>query len=518
MTTAPVDQLAGLRKLRDRVAIPLESGFARIDRVLAHKRAWIAAVTFVFALQIVLVALHRPWLDELQALQLAVQSPGLSSLLANLRYEGHPPLWYLILRGLAALFDDPVRALPAAALVMAIAVQALILFVAPFSRAERLMIALSEFVLFEFLTVSRSLTLGVAVMIMVAATWRQRRCVWVLIALLPLTDFLFGVVSLLLVGLRARERRLYWPGVGLWVASGLLAAWSVRPMPDITSSLLPTGPFHDLALWMANFATLGLPLQWNTGGLQWNSPPPPGFGGPALLGLLVMAWAELRKRPDYLCAFMAFVVLTLVFSMTAYQLSIRHLAIAVALLIALVWLKTDNGARLGAARTVWWRTWLLVASLCGLLTAAINLVEPFDRTPEAAGLINRLGLHDKVWVPFPHSAGQGVAALNGMMFERLGEHCSEDFVRWNAADDHLITNSTALTARLTRKVAQDGRFYLLSWFKLPDHPPLLRRLGVVPHGYDGQDFVLYVVGEDRPDARPHGQPCASPHPALRRTF
>jgi hypothetical protein len=65
-------------------------------------------------------------------------------------------------------------------------------------------------------------------------------------------------------------------------------------------------------------------------------------------------------------------------------------------------------------------------------------------------------------------------------------------------------------------VAQDGRFYLVSWLNLAERRPLVHRIGKVLRGYDGQDYFLYVVGEDHPDARAHGVPCTGPHPALRR--
>jgi hypothetical protein len=502
-----------LIRWRDWVATRLNSVFAWFDAVLAGKVAWISAVAFVLALQVVLTTQHRPWLDEWQALQLAEQSPRMSDLMFNLRYEGHPPLWYLLLRAIAALFSDPVRALPTLALSIAIPVQLLILFGAPFSRAERVMISLSQFVLFEYLTLSRSLTLGFALMVLIAALWKRPRLVWLLIAILPQCDFLFGAISVLLVALRWREGRLYWPFALLWLFSGLFAAWSVRTMPDMVPSLVPRGPFHDFALWTANLATLGLPLQWNDGQPLWNWPPPPGLGGPALLGFLAVAWVELRKKREFLVAFGAFVALTMVFSISVYQLSNRHLMLAAALLIILVWRMADEGGQ----RSVWWRAWLLVASLCGLLTAAINLIEPFDAAPEAAGLINRMGLHDKTWVAFPHSAGESVAAINAMTFERLAQHCSEDMVRWNAPDDHRIRDLPALRLRFARKVAEDGRFYLLSSISISDQPHLIRKLGKVAHDYDGQAFYFYVIGEDRADARPHGIPCITPLVPLRRS-
>ncbi|WP_428333983.1 hypothetical protein [Novosphingobium sp.] len=501
-----------LIRWRDAIAAPLTRWFGWFDSALNRPPAWIGAIAFVLVLQIVLTTQHRPWLDEWQALQLAVQSPRLSDLMFNLRYEGHPPLWYLILRGLAPLFSDPARALPAAALLIAIPVQLTILLAAPFSRAERMMLALSEFVMFEYLTLSRSLTLGIALMFAVAALWKRPRLVWLMIALLPLCDFLFGVVSLVFVVLRWRERRICWPGVALWMVCGLFAAWSIRPMPDIASALVPRAVFSDIALWLANMGTMGLPLQWNGSVPQWNSPPPLPLIGLALFGFFAVAGVELRKKPDFAWAFGAVVSVMLVFNMTVYLLSIRHLSIAAALLIILVWRMSDDGV----GRSVWWRTWLLAICACGLFTAVVALVEPFDTAPEAITLIKQLGLRDKTWVSFPHSDGQGIAAREGLLFERLSQHCSEDFIRWNAPDEHSVRSIDALNVHLRQKVAQDGRFYLLSSYLIAEMPPLVHRIGQVSRrGYNGQSYYLYVVGQNHPDARPHQQLCNGPHLPLR---
>ncbi|MDR3387950.1 MAG: hypothetical protein P4L92_12945 [Rudaea sp.] len=486
--------------------------FADFDAVLAGQSAWIAAIVFVLGLQTVLTLQHRPWLDEWQALQLAVQSPRLSDLMFNLRYEGHPPLWYLILRGLAWLTPDQTLALPLAAILIAVPVQLTILLAAPFSRAERLMISLSEFVLFEYLTVSRSLTLGIALMIAVVALWKHPRLVWLPIVMLPMSDFLFGVISVLFVVLRWRERQISWPFVALWIVSGLCAAWSIRPMPDIVVALLPKGVVHDFMLWLADVGTLGLPIQWNLTRLQWNSQTPLGLGGPALIGFFAVAWIELRKKPDYAVAFGAFALTTLAFNLAIYHLSLRHLTLAALLLILLVWRMADDGTD----RSVWWRAWLLVIAACGLFTATINFVEPFDTASDAVAAIEQLGLHDKAWVAFPHSAGQDVAALDGMVFERLNQHCTEDFIRWNQPDEHAVKSDIAMKKRLTRKVAADGHFYLMTRFNFADDPRLMHRIAAVPAGYDGENYYMYSVGDGAPEARPHNQPCNGPHPALRR--
>src|SRR5690242_15839774 len=44
------------------------------------------------------IAHHEPWADEAQAWQLARNLPLHDLFLTNLHYEGHPILWYVLLR------------------------------------------------------------------------------------------------------------------------------------------------------------------------------------------------------------------------------------------------------------------------------------------------------------------------------------------------------------------------------------------------------------------------------------
>jgi hypothetical protein len=516
----PVDQTAvrgagGLVAWRDQVARQVTRVLDAGDTVLARPWAWIGAIIGVLSLQTVLTMRHSAWLDEWQALQIAVQSPAMSDLFTNLRYEGHPPLWYLILRGLGAVLHDQARALPLAALVIALPLQLTILLAAPLRRIDRVMLALSEFVLFEYGTVSRSLSLGVALMIVTMALWRRRRWPWVTIALLPLCDFWFGVISILFVALRMREQRLHGPLAALWIAAAMVAAWTVRPLPDMVPAIVPPALWRSFATWMADTGTLGLPLQWHFWAPEWNNPPPLGLGGLAAAGFAALVWIELRHDRMKLAAFGAITLMTLGFSLWIYPLAVRHLMVLAIVLICLVW----HGclAPHGTTRrpTVWFSAWLLVAALCGLATAAINLAIPFDRSQQAVALIAQLGLRDKTWVSFPRYTRQGIAALSAMPFERLGDHCSEVFIRWNDRAEKQVQNIPALYRALGAKRDVDGRFYFISTLTIPPVPGLLRQIGKVDGGYDGQDFVLYVVGENRRDARPHGQSCIGPVAPLR---
>lgn len=478
---------------------------ATIAGLLGNMRVWVTAVAVLFALQLALIFSHDPWLDEWQAVQIAIQSPTFHDLLINLRYEGHPPLWYLILRLTVWLGVAPFAALSAVAASLAILSQSAILFLSPFRRAERLAIASSQFVLFEFLTISRSLTLGVTCAVLAVALWRRGHWSWLFIALLPMCDFLFGVISLGLAFLRYREGRAPLLFMGLWIGMALLAAWTIRPMPDILPALQRQGLVRGTGVWIGTLGTVGLPLQWGHGILpQWNMPAPRGLGALGLALFVAVCRIEMRARRSDAVMLGGFVALTYLFSLSVYPLAIRHMMLIALVLILLVWRRLDAG---GEQPSRWFRRWLALAAVCGLLNATYAFIRPFDAAPQAAARIRALGLLHKDWMAFPQPVGQGVAAINGMVFERTSDRCIQDFVRWNHHSWVKAGTPSLFYGEIGRKVREDGRFYVISDRTIADRPPLLRRIASIPAGYDGQPFYLYVAGEDRPDSKAHHPRC-----------
>ena len=490
--------LARLPLLR-RSRIASSAALVRANRALAHPAAWSVTLALVAALQVALIVTHEPWLDEYQALQLAIQAPDIATLLEWLRYEGHPPLWYLILRGLGHVVA-PQQVLPVAVLAIALPTMAAVLLASPFTRAERVLIVLSEFMLFEFFTLSRSLSLGVGIFVLAIATWRSRWS-WLFIAILPLCDFLFGVLSIALVVLKWREGRIALPGVAAWLAAGLLAAWTVRPAPDMIPALTSSGLAQDLSAWLQSVGTLALPFQ---GGLrpQWNEPVWP-IAGVLAIVFLWFAWSDTRRAPWHRLVLFGFIGLTLGFSLVVYPLALRHLMLIALLLIGLVWLRRTRGASPDPA----FRLWICVAALCGLATAAINFAMPFDTAAQAAVEIRKRGLENARWVVIPDSRAQGVSALLGMDFERTELRCRQSFLRWNFRSK--IETPAQLVAYLRGEVARGGPFYLLSDSPLiPGDDDLLRRIATIDAGYDGQAFYLFEVGAGAPTGtRDPAPPC-----------
>lgn len=467
------------------------------------------ACVLILALQATLIFLHEPWLDEWQALQIAVQSPTLKDLLENLRYEGHPPLYYLILRGTAVIVPLP-WVLLAVQLPIAIATQSIILFRSFAQHWLRLCFALSAFVLIDYGTIARSLSLGVLILLSIWA-FRNTRWAWVGIALLPAVDMLFGVLSLICLTIQWRDGRWSWPGVLGWLVSSLTSAWTVIPAPDMVPALPPAQePLVALFIFIGWLAQLLLPLPLGGKGLMWNST----FPVPVTMTLgfvaLFVGWAmrpSMRMHQLLIACFFAFALL---FSLVVYALPIRHLSLIALLLIMLMWREQEMGLRLPKLFSVW----LCLTACCGLLLAATNLIYPFDAAAQAARWIRRAELTNAHWSAFPDSNAQGVALMNGMDFTRLGRVCRQDFVHWN--NNVKLRTAKSVYREMIKLSKKYGNFYLLSDKNILFRAKEITRLAYIPGAFNGQNYYIYKFDDGSPDTGkrpPACQPTRNPtHP------
>jgi hypothetical protein len=481
----------------------------RAEAALALPAIWRTAAALLVALQLTLVFTHEPWLDEWQALQIALQSSTIGALLENLHYEGHPPLWYLILRFTAEIVPT-FWVLPAVQGAIALTLQALVLARAPFGRLERLLLASSFFILFEFGVVARSLSLGSMLLLVLFAS-RRRWLRWAALALLPMADFLFGVLSLAGLVLMWKDRRWSWLGAGAWALSSLAAAASVVPAPDMLPALWAEEG-QALAILFQNLAVLLVPLQMVDGHLQWKGTLP--FNLWALAGPLFILFCLGQLRADRLhkLLFLAFFAITAAFCLFVYPLPARHLSLIAFFLILLKWREAEAGLPLDRL----FRLWLVTISACGLLVAAVNLVKPFDKAGEAAAFIRSRGLEKEHWVAWPDSYGQGAAALLGRDFYTLKRGCTQSFIRWNFR--YEIRNTAVLKQSLDEVADRYGRFYLLTVHDLSpkDWGGFVRPLKRIEPGYEGQAYRLYQIAPDRPRTGKVPPPCVRERRPLSR--
>lgn len=116
---------------------------------------------------------HEMWRDEMEAWLIARDSESLPQLLGNLKNEGHPALWYVLLMPLTRLSHSP-ELMQVLHLCIATATVYLVARYSPLSRIQVLLFPLGFFVLWQYAVVSRDYALGVLLLVAFCVLYPRR--------------------------------------------------------------------------------------------------------------------------------------------------------------------------------------------------------------------------------------------------------------------------------------------------------------------------------------------------------
>lgn len=116
---------------------------------------------------------HEMWRDELEAWLIANNSNSVSELLNNLRYTGHPALWYICLYFITR-FTNNVLAMQIFHLIIATGFVSLFLFYAPFTKLQKFLFCFGYFILYEYTIISRNYGLGLLFLFAFCILYRYR--------------------------------------------------------------------------------------------------------------------------------------------------------------------------------------------------------------------------------------------------------------------------------------------------------------------------------------------------------
>lgn len=469
---------------------------ARAPRAAAAL-GWIKPIyglALLVALQMWLIVHHSPWRDELQAYLIARDSHGLADLFANMHYEGHPSLWFLVLRAAQAVFHSPL-ALTATQAVVALSVTALVWRKAPFPAWLRLLVLAGYFLLFEYGVIARNYGLGVVL----AFAWlplRRSLWGWAILALMPNVAVHFALLSTFLVlALLWIERRGSWIGLGLWAAGGLLALLTIIPAHDVTTGL--DFLHQPLAVRLLDaLRRLAAPLFPAYVGLpsyQWQVLPlyPAGQIIGAVTGLLCLLAVRREPRASWIA--LGLYVTLIALSALLYTTYLRHVGVLVLLVIALEWMRMERRADGGATSPVF-AGWMGINAVCGLWAAGWALVVPFSPGQQEIAWIRAHHLQAAAWASYPGYAGTDLSAFFGRPTYNLQKGCLNTFIRWDThayddVDDDVLSD----------RISDPGPYaYLVSDQDLSQIGAPIHQIARFGRGLGDNDQFLYAV--DRPQA------------------
>jgi len=120
---------------------------------------WIVFVVYIIVAGFGMLH-HELWGDEIHSWNIAKASGSFVDLISNTRYEGHPPLWYIILWTISKFTHDP-EYIQLIHFVIACLLVFLILFFSPFPISIKTLIPFGYFFLFEYSVLSRNYAVGI---------------------------------------------------------------------------------------------------------------------------------------------------------------------------------------------------------------------------------------------------------------------------------------------------------------------------------------------------------------------
>lgn len=460
------------------------------------------ALTLAFAVVVAIgMALHEPWRDEWQAWLLARDSPSLRALLYNMRYEGHPPTWHVMLFALSRLTRSVV-ALQALQLLLATAAIWLLARHSPFTRLQKALIAFGYYPAYEYGVISRSYSLGTLALFAACIAWTTRHRSYLPIALalsfLAFTN-IYGVIiaiafccailvelvldAKLRATLRPRVARLAFSAVLLGVAMTVSVQF-MRPPADAgfegrPATTAASSSESDAAIVVAfipvraflpfpRFAD-GVPVWGETAVVD-----SPGLPNSPLLGIaLAGAFFLLTlRRVGAATLLVAGGAGLLLFAWLFHYGYLRHHGQIMLVVIASAWIaRLPGGApprvpgalleRASRIGTVVFTLVLAVHTVAFATLYGFDLRLPFTEGEESARILADAGADRGVPVLATHgSYGTTLAGYLDTPVYLMDQEAMGTFIVWGEGRDHVPPDS--IVPRAVRRIPEGGTEVLLA--------------------------------------------------------
>lgn len=322
-----------------------------------------------------LISGHVVWRDEVRALSVAQSGTSIVEMLRGLHGEGHPAVWYVLLR-LAWSATGHVEALQAVALVVGFATVALLVLASPFPRIAVAALAFGGLLLDEYTVEARNYGVAVLLLFGFATLYAGRRrsgfVLGTLLFLLANTNIIATIMvgALLVFWLvdLLEETGLHWtPRTTTFALNAVIAAAGVLLCAVTVLPTTNNAAIHDFsgtppaiialrALLDPGSTSLGTLV--STAVSRWGPMP----SVPISIVLFSLVAGLATRRAAFLSALLGLAVCVLLFALVAMT-NYRHAGIWFFFMLSLYWMSWADVRR---AAGVVSRPLVRIASLIGL--------------------------------------------------------------------------------------------------------------------------------------------------------
>ena len=457
---------------------------------------------------------HEMWRDELQPWLIGRDSSSIKNLFDNLRYEGHPGLWYAILYVLSRFTHDP-AAMQVSHLMIAAGTVYLFARFSPFTKAQKVLFSFGYFPFYEYGIISRNYALGIlcifsfcalfpmrtksylipsSILLVLANTSvygsiiamslgltllfesvideRMRRSLsarkWDLIS--SLLIFAFGIVIAIFQVIPPRDRALGFAGKGL---AGFQPSRLIVTLTIIWGSYIPIPDFFTYHFWNTN--------------IVWNTSLFPSLDVPThirdinirdivcavlSLGLLAFSLALFARKPVPCFSYLSGTFGILAFTYLIYFGRLVHHGHLFILFVACVWISryygetrppirfvesfADSAHRFGNRFVMV----LLYAHLAaGIIAFRLDFFNPFSASKEVSSFIKGNHLADMLIVG---SIDYAASPLSGFLDRKIYYPESDrfgSFIIWDSKRKKVSPHE--LLEKVRELIAQRKRAILL---------------------------------------------------------
>ncbi len=460
--------------------------------LIRRNEVFALSVVFIFIFLSGFIAYHHEmWRDELQAWMLAKNSASLAELFRNLKYEGHPSLWYIWLMILTRLTESPI-AMQVSHLLIAAGTAYILARYSPFPTLVKVLIPFGYFFFYEYSVVARNYAPGILLIFLAASLYEKRfsRLPLLAIVLLLLAHtsvygtIVVAAITLSLVyefllegktahtpGRSTRNTYLGFLIIGLGLISSIAQMVPARDSGAARDWIFAFD--YTRAKYVSTILTnafVPIPsLRFHFWGTNILDPLDYGLRLKFILAAIVFIWALLlmARKPPVLLIYFLGTMGFLAFAYIKYIGTVRHHGIAFILLLACLWLSWNSAhEKPRPIRTVIdvVRRWaypplilmLIVHVGAGIVAAIHDYRYEFSAGKSVSQYLQQIGLDQQIIVGDVDYSVSAVAGYTGRKIyyprgNRFGTFVRWDLQRLNAVSPPDVVSKAIEFVSLTKK-------------------------------------------------------------------
>jgi hypothetical protein len=425
------------------------------------------ALLIVYAVSLVFGLIHHElWGDELHSWNIATNSESLLKLIQNSHYEGHPPVWYLILRLVGSVYHNPIS-MQVAQFVVCVASAYLLVFRLSLPIWVSALLLCGYYFSFEYAVLSRNY--GIAVLLaLVICDLRQQtvrsKLLYYLLLLVALSNtHLLGLLLAFSFHMSigphfikgTKGQRIMWFGLGLLCL--MPSVYFILPPSDsslgfdfwrmiwndqqytiagqaVPRAFAPLPDWHIENLWNSNYIIEQIREHTHVRLESWLM----------TIVLLVISSAVLFKSRQALTLFLANVLVTWAVAFFFPLTNARYVGfIFIAFVVAIVFLYQDKKETRFSSILI---ALILLVQLPGAyLMRSIDAKKTFAKSGELRGIVER---HPGAIVTDYWTLNY-LTGMTGKSFYCIGFQNERSYIIWNTEMKEIMKNKTLYTRDLS---------------------------------------------------------------------